>query len=144
MASGYSSAVSSVLHSGHHHTHYAETKSGSFIYHGDAASYHEWEFRTKLAIMNETGDQYATAISKVVDGLRGDAFVIAQTVGLDAFKQLPITRTEGSIDGESAPSGFGLVSPKEIPPTGIDLLIETMKKSVFPITTYEAKELFRQ
>ena len=27
-----------------------ETKSGSYIYHGDAAHYHDWEFRTLLRI----------------------------------------------------------------------------------------------
>ena len=27
-----------------------ETKSGSYIYHGDAANYHDWEFRTLLRI----------------------------------------------------------------------------------------------
>ena len=27
-----------------------ETKSGSYIYHGDAARYHDWEFRTLLRI----------------------------------------------------------------------------------------------
>jgi hypothetical protein len=29
-------------------------------------------------------------------------------------------------------------------PAGVDALIEAMKKSVFPLTTHEAKELFRQ
>ena len=27
-----------------------ETKSGSYIYYGDAASFHDWEFRTRLRI----------------------------------------------------------------------------------------------
>ena len=69
-------------------------------------------------------DFYAEAISKVVDGLRGDAFVIAQEVGLDS-------RWESGDDSLS-------IDP------GLDKLIKAMKTSVFPPTTYEAKKLFRQ
>ena len=29
---------------------YLETKSGSYIYHGDAASFHDWVFRTRLRV----------------------------------------------------------------------------------------------
>ena len=36
-----------------------------------------------LRIAGKTGDQYVEAISKVCDGLRGDAFVAAQEVGFD-------------------------------------------------------------
>ena len=28
-----------------------ETKSGSYIYHGDAGHFHDWEFRTRLRIV---------------------------------------------------------------------------------------------
>ena len=80
---GYSSAVSSVLYS-RGPTHHEETKSGSYIYTGDASSFHEWEFRTRLRVKGKKDDLYAEAMSEVVDGLRGDAFVIAQEVGLDS------------------------------------------------------------
>ena len=78
-----SSAVSSVLCSGDAAGNHAETRSGAYIYCGDAASFHEWEFRTRLHIAGKPGDQYIEAMSKVCDGLRGDACVAAQEVGFD-------------------------------------------------------------
>ena len=78
---GTSSAVSSVLH--HQGTTYIETKQGSYVYHGDAGSFHEWEFRTQLRVRGKKEEFYAEAVSKVVDGLRGDAFIVAQEVGLE-------------------------------------------------------------
>ena len=56
---------------------------GTKIYFGDAASFHEWAFRTRFRIAGKTGDQYVEATSKVCDGLRGDASVAAQEVGFD-------------------------------------------------------------
>ena len=81
---GNSSAVASVLFTRGGDTHEV-TKSGSYIYHGDASQYHEWEFRTRLRVKASGNDEdkYAEAMSKVVDGLRGDAFIIAEEVGLD-------------------------------------------------------------
>ena len=83
---GHSSAVASVLYSrGGGNTEV--TKSGSYIYHGDASQYHQWEFRTRLRVKaagNEEG-RYAEAMSKVVDGLRGDAFIVAKEVGLESL-----------------------------------------------------------
>ena len=77
-----SRAVSSVLSrcaAGNH----AETLSGADIYYGDAASFHEWEFRTRLRVAGKTGDKYIETVSRVWKGLCGDAFVAAQEVGLD-------------------------------------------------------------
>ena len=65
-------------------------------------------------------------MSKVVDGLRGEAFIVGKEIGLDKIWD-PGSRTE---DERVAP--------------GVDVLIEGIKTSVFPQTTYEAKELFRQ
>ena len=83
---GHSSAVASVLYSkGGGNTEV--TKSGNYIYHGDASTYHEWVFRTRLRVKaagNEEG-RYAEAISKVIDGLRGDAFSVAKEVGLESL-----------------------------------------------------------
>ena len=61
------------------------TKSGSYIYHGDAAHFHEWEFRTRLRVKaaGSEPDKYADAMSRVVDGLRGESFIIAKEVGLE-------------------------------------------------------------
>ena len=78
-----SSAVSSVLYLRHAAGNHAETRSGAYIYYGDAACVHKCEFRTRLRIAGKTGDQYIEAMSKVCDGLRGDASVAAQEVGFD-------------------------------------------------------------
>ena len=56
---------------------HAETCTGAYIYHGDAARFHEWEFRTRFYIACKTGVQHIEAMSKVCDRLRGDAFVAA-------------------------------------------------------------------
>ena len=61
----------------------AETRTGAYVYYGDAASFDEWEFRIRLRIAGKYGDQYIEAMYKVCDGLRGDAFVAAQEVGFD-------------------------------------------------------------
>ena len=123
---GHSSAVASVLYTRGADNSYAITKSGSYVYFGDAANYHEWEFRTRLRVKasGQEEERYAEAMSKVVDGLRGDAFIIAKEVGLDKIW-----------DPGSALIG---IEP------GVDVLITAIKLSVFPLTTYEAKELFRQ
>ena len=60
-------------------------------------------------------------MSKVCDGLRGDAFVAAQEVGFDYLCEI--------VDGI---------------PRGIDTLIQHMRGMVFPLTEHESKELFRQ
>ena len=65
--------------------------------------------------------QYIKAMSKVCDGLRGDAFVAAQEVGFDNLCEI--------IDGR---------------PCGIDTLINRMRGIVFPLTERESKESFRQ
>ena len=64
-----SSAVSSVLYLRDAVGNHAETRVGAYIYCGDAASFHEWEFRTRLHIAGKFCDQYIEAMSKVCDGL---------------------------------------------------------------------------
>ena len=64
--------------------------------------------RARLRIAGKTGDQYIEAMSKVCDGLRGDAFVAAQEVGFDNLCEI--------VAG--------------IPP-GIDTLINHMRGMVF-------------
>ena len=46
------------------------------------------EFRTRLRIAGKTGDQYIEAMSKVCDGLRGDAFFAAQEVDFDNLREI--------------------------------------------------------
>ena len=60
-------------------------------------------------------------MSKVCDGLRGDAFVAAQEVGFVNLCEI--------VDGT---------------PRGIDTLINHMRGMVFLLTEHESKELFRQ
>ena len=99
---------------------HAETRAGAYVYYGDAASFHECEFRTRRRIAGKLGDQYIEAMSEVCDGLRGDAFVAAQ-VGFDHLCEI--------VDGVSR---------------GIDTLIQHERGTVFPLTEHESKEQFRQ
>ena len=63
-------------------------------------------------------DQYCKQMSIVVEGLRGDAFVVAKdVVGLDNLQQ----------------QGDDLVI------SGLEMLIRNMKTSVFPHTEHEAR-----
>ena len=87
--------------------------------YGDAASFHEWEFRTRLYIAGKTGDQYIEAMSKVCAGLRGDAIIAAQEAGFDNLREI--------IDGR---------------PYGIEALISHMRETVFLSTEYEPERLF--
>ena len=122
---GHSSAVASVLFSRGSDKQPETTKSGSYIYDGSAGNYHEWEFRTRLR-MKASGEEdpgrYAEAMSKVVDGLRGEAFVVAKELGLEKIWQPGDEYTDA----------------------GLDVLVKAIKAQVFPQTTFEAKELFRQ
>ena len=47
-----------------------ETRSGAFIYHGDAASYHDWEFRMlfKVELLEAQEAASRTAASDLTDG----------------------------------------------------------------------------
>ena len=154
-----------------------ETKSGSYIYWGDAASFHDWKFRTEVRIRlhdqaqsqqdpvggsadaaasaepdgEETGEypfpgqhvpspksaaspkvaatpksassqgkpktstDRSVLVNKIVEGLRGDAFLLARDVGLETLSQ----------------------------PGGLEQLIEVIRTPVFPRAAGEGKELFR-
>ena len=112
-----SSAVSSVLYNGsrHHDTGFRETKTVAFIYSGEAAQFHEWEFRTRLRLSVRDPEYYKEAVSKVVEGLRGDAFIVAQEMG---FTSLTAAYDEDTHTG------------------GGDTLIDLMKTMVFLLTTH--------
>ena len=119
-----SSAVSSVLYNRGDRASTEETRSGSYVYSGDATNFHEWELRTKLRMKGKNAEQYPEAVSRIMEGLRGDAFIIAQECGLEVLWD------PGSIQTSTEP--------------GHEVLIAKMKEHVFPLTTHEAKELFRQ
>ena len=57
-----------------------ETKDGAAIYHGDAAYYHEWEFKTRMKLTSGTKEQFPTRMAQVVNGLRGEALAIAMQI----------------------------------------------------------------
>lgn len=57
-------------------------KHGIFIYTGDAANFHELEFRTSLRMFGaQSTEERSRAGSNILDGLRGDALKVAQEVG---------------------------------------------------------------
>ena len=105
-----SSAVSSVQNMRDEAESHAETRTGAYIYYGDAASFHKREFRTRLRIASKCGDQHIEAMSNVCDGLRGDAFVAAQEVGFDDLCEI--------VDGR---------------PCGIDTLIQPHARNGFSL-----------
>ena len=61
---------------------------------------------------------YVELVTKVMEGLRGDAFLMAKDLGLNALMDVG-------------------------PPTGLELLVEKIKEHVFPLRSHEARELFR-
>ena len=85
------SAISSVLFA-QGKTFYQETETGSFVYWGEAGDYHEWEFRTRLRMRGKQGKDYTEEVSKVVDGLRGDAFITAREFGLEELGKGPLDK----------------------------------------------------
>ena len=99
----------------------AETRNGSYIYGGSPANFHEWVFRTRMQVQGRTDQQYLTAMTNVIQGLKGDAVLVAQEIGLDKL----------NAEGDS------LVN------SGLELLIREMKAAVFPQTQNEAKDLFK-
>ena len=67
-------------------------------------------------------EKYAEVMSRVIDGLRGDAFIVA--------KELTVEKLWDPGD--------------EFQISGCGAFIKAIKENVFPQTTHEAKELFRQ
>ena len=96
------------------------------MYQGDAGSFYEWEFCTRLKVKaaGEDPERYAEAMSKVVEGLRGEAFIVAKELGSTLICDV------GSEEMGLEP--------------GVEVLVGALKRSVFRQTTHEAKELFRQ
>eukprot|EP00435_Cladocopium_sp_Y103_P050664 s1856_g15.t1 len=61
---------------------------------------------------------YVELVTKIMEGLRGDAFLLAKDMGLSALMDVG-------------------------PPTGLELRVERIKELVFPLRSHEARELFR-
>ena len=142
---GESSAVSSVLYTAHGQSSLPETRGGSYIYDGNPSHFHEWCFRSLLkAYKGRDVDRYAESMSRIMDGLRGIAFVVAQEIGLADLMHPGDEVPEPEVRDLDAPPPERLGPELARRPAGIDVLITAMKAAVFPLTTHEAKELFRQ
>ena len=119
-------------------------------------------------------------MSKIVDGLRGEAFIAAKDIGVDRLWQpggeeeqedwyeesehTEFVEEAGEAEtaeeeaaeekgkggkGKSKLKGKGYSGTTTPPVTtpvkpGVQVLIEAIRRQVFPMTTHEAKELFRQ
>ena len=83
----HSSAVSSVAYTRPGDGKIATTKSGAYIYDGDPSKFYDWEFRTRLKVKKAGSDfeKYAGVMSEVVEGLQGDAFIVAKEMGTEVF-----------------------------------------------------------
>ena len=62
------------------------TKSGAFIFSGEAARYHEWELRTKILLI-VPADKRLEQVPKIIEGLRGDANIVAEKLGIDTLAE---------------------------------------------------------
>eukprot|EP00435_Cladocopium_sp_Y103_P041085 s3831_g11.t1 len=62
---------------------------------------------------------YVELVTKIMEGLRGDAFLLAKNMGLNVLMDVG-------------------------PPTGLEQLVEKIKEHVFPLRSHEARELFRK
>ena len=108
-----SSAVSSVLFVPDNNVNPKTTKAGAYIYSGEASSFHEWEFRTRLRMLSAAEGKHAEAITQIVEALRGDAFNVSQQVGITDLME----------------------------ENGHERLIKDMRTMVFPYLALEAKKI---
>ena len=95
---------------------FTETRSGIFIFDGRATNYHEWEFRTLARYHGTKEEDKATLGGKVLEGLKGDAYLVVQDMGITELSK----------------------------PGAVPVLVDLMKKMVFPHLRDEAKELYRE
>ena len=142
-----------------------ETKSGSYICHGDAGHFHDWEFRTHLRIV-----LFESASADPVSGCEDE-----ETEDMPTFPDLsgqntskpPSTPSSGKAGGARSPStklvdrgplvnkiveglrGDAFAIARDVgldqltAPGGLEHLITQITAHVFPRAQEEAKELFR-
>ena len=96
-----------------------ETKGDIFIYDGSPANFYEWEFRTgtewKAMMSSGKPEDRHKAMSMIVKGMRKEAARVAMDIGNDRLIE----------DG------------------GYKLLVDSIRKMVFPFSRSEAKPLYR-
>ena len=62
-------------------------KQGLMIFNGNIADFHEWEFWLQAHYQATKQDERSELGSKVLESLRGDAFLIAEELGMSVLKQ---------------------------------------------------------
>ena len=82
----------------------AETKSGVFVYDGNASRFHEWEFRISMHSRSSKEEDLLRTMNSIIESLRGEAALVAMDIG-----------------------GNGLMETD-----GVMTLIDAMRKHVFP------------
>ena len=95
-----------------------ESKLGYVMFDGKATEYHHWLFRTQLKIQTAKKDDIANVITNVVENLRGEAMQVAVQIGIDTL---------------ISPDGYGG-----------RMLLEEMRKHIFPVAQHEAKALYKE
>ena len=141
-----------------------ETREGACIYFGDAAQYHEWEFKTTMKLTTCSKEQFPSKMAQVVGGLRGDALAIAVRIGINRLFKVPTSLPDkfhssqqseaddsGIIGSQGSPSmqpptspGDGFLTEPTYDEDGMKALFKEMKKMVFPQTTHESRDLFKE
>ena len=61
---------------------YEETRQGMTVFAGDAASFHEWQFRLQIKKSLCTAEELLALTAKVVDALCGESLSCAMEIGL--------------------------------------------------------------
>ena len=87
------------------------------MYDGTPGKFHEWEFRTMVKWQSSEPQKRLQSLSIVIDGLRGEAARIAMDIG-----HAVLLNENG---------------------TGIQKLVEDIRKFVFPQAKAKAKELYQ-
>ena len=95
---------------------YEETRQGMTVFAGDAASFHEWQFRLQIKKSLCKAEEFLALTAKVVDALRGEALSCAMAIGLAKLMEAD----------------------------GLDLLVQKVQERLFPQRTAEARELLKQ
>ena len=93
-----------------------ETRQGMTVFAGDAASFHEGQFRLQIRKSLCAAEELPALTAKVVDALRGEALSCAMEVGLAKLMEA----------------------------NGLDLLVQKVQERLFPQRTAEARELLKQ
>ena len=87
-----------------------ERKSGVFVYDGNAARFHEREFRTSMRARSSKEEDRDRTMNNIIESLRGEAGQVAMDLGEEELMK----------------------------PAGVKVLIDAMRRHVFPQARAEA------